>query len=116
MMAIPERREQILSAMNADMIAISLYSSAWMVWALVLKGREVRRGKERMKVADEYLAIREARLNEEFSAMSEKFLEEQQAWRAEKQAQLYEQIMDQQARGLLSCPTCHSRREGRESA
>ncbi|MCZ9352954.1 hypothetical protein NGM36_24825 [Streptomyces mutabilis] len=83
--------------------------SVWAVWALTLKGRELRRGKERIKVADEYLAIREERLHQEFDAMTEKFLQEQQEWRAQAMADLYEQILDQQARGLLPCPTCDER-------
>lgn len=85
--------------------------AACFLWALVLKGREVRRGKEQMKVADEYLAIREARLHQELDAMCEKFLEQQQAWKAQKTAELYEQILDQQARGLLPCPNCAEHRK-----
>ena len=84
----------------------------WMTYGFVLKGREVRRGKERIKVADEYLAIREQRLHAEFDMLCEKLLESQQAWKAEKTKELYEQILDQQARGLLPCPNCHGRQHG----
>lgn len=80
-------------------------------YCFVLKGREVRRGKEQIRVADEYLAIREMRLNAEVEATFEKFLQEQQDWRAQKTAELYQQILDQQARGLLPCPNCHGHRE-----
>jgi hypothetical protein len=85
--------------------------AACFAWALVLKGKEVRRGKEQMKVADEYLAIREARLHQEVHVVFEKFTEQQQAWQAQKTAELYEQILDQQARGLLPCPNCAEHRK-----
>lgn len=88
----------------------------WMMWAFVLKGREVRRGKERMKVADDYLAIREDRLNAEFEAMCEKFFQEQLDWRGQKTEELYRQILDQQAKGLLPCPNCHDQGEHGKSA
>jgi hypothetical protein len=113
---IPEARERVLDKTTGDVLFMNLFAAAWMVWALVLKGREVRRGKERIKVADEYLAIREARLNDDFNAMCVKFLQKQQDWEAEKTAQLYEQILDQQARGLLPCPNCRDQVDHRKSA
>jgi hypothetical protein len=94
---------------NGSLIALA-YSVPWMAWATTLKGRELRRGKERIQVADEYLEIREARLNQEHIAMTEKFLYEQQEWRSQKMAELYEQILDQQARGVLPCPNCEGHR------
>lgn len=83
----------------------------FMIYAFILKGREVRRGKERIKVADEYLAIREERLYAEVDATFEKFLQQQQEWKAKKMAELYEQILNQQAQGILPCPNCGEHRK-----
>lgn len=95
---------------------LTFHCCFWMIWAFVLKGREVRRGKEQIKVADEYLAIRESRLNAEYNALCKEFLEQQQEWKARKTKELYEQILDQQARGILPCPNCHDQGEHRKSA
>lgn len=107
----PELRDEAGLTIDSRWWIMSLTSMPWAIWAVVLKGRELRRGKERIKVADEYLAIREDRLNQEFSAMVEKFFQQQQNWRAEKTAELYEQVLDQQARGVLPCPNCEGRRK-----
>lgn len=115
-LAVPDMREPGLGGISGEAWFLNIYASAWMIWALVLKGREVQRGKERIKVADEYLAIREDRLHAEFDAMSREFLQQQQAWQAEKTAQLYEQILDQQARGILPCPNCRDHGEHRKAA
>lgn len=104
--AVPELRDQFFDDIDGQAVATIVLTNAAMIWALTLKGREVRRGKERIKVADEYLAIREARLHAEVDAMCVKFLDQQQDWKAQKTAELYEQILDQQARGLLPCPNC----------
>lgn len=92
---------------------LSAHCCFWMLWAFVLKGREVRRGKERIKVADEYLSIREDRLRQEFDGLCEKFLEQQQEWKAKKTEELYKQILDQQARGVLPCPNCEESERGK---
>ncbi|MET9968925.1 hypothetical protein ABZZ80_24095 [Streptomyces sp. NPDC006356] len=92
-------------------IWIMLHALFFSGYCFVLKGREVRRGKEQIRVADEYLAIREMRLHAEVDAMCEKFLQQQQDWKAQKTAELYEQILDQQARGLLPCPNCDGHRK-----
>lgn len=113
---IPSLRGHLVDRFSGDMVVMNVFAAACMSWALTLKGRELRRGKEQIKVAVEYLAIREARLQEDFNAMWHKRLEQQQAWEAEKTAQLYEQILDQQARGLLPCPNCSERGDQRKSA
>ncbi|KUN91904.1 hypothetical protein AQJ67_41475 [Streptomyces caeruleatus] len=92
-------------------IWMMLHAIFFSSYCFVLKGREVRRGKEQIRVADEYLAIREMRLHAEVDAMCEKFLQQQQEWKAQKTAELYEQILDQQARGLLPCPNCDEHRK-----
>jgi hypothetical protein len=112
-MLIPDARRESIDAMNGETLFTSLYAAAWMMWALVLKGRELRRGKEQIKVADEYLIIREERLYQEFDAMCEKFLQQQEEWKAQKTAELYQQILDQQARGVLPCPHCEEPEHGR---
>ena len=112
-MTISDIEQQTEGNLLQQLLLVSVFSSFWLLWALILKGRELRRGKERMRVADEYLAIREERLHQEFTAMTEKFLLEQQEWRSEVTAELYRQILEQQARGVLPCPSCD---EGRKSA
>lgn len=106
-MAVPETRKAVWDEMNGIVWVMNAFTAAVLMWALVLKGRELRRGKEHIKVADEYLAIREARLYQEFDAMCAKFLQQQDDWKAQKTAELYEQVLSQQARGLLPCPNCH---------
>jgi MFS family permease len=108
---VPEAQAFVTGPLNREALVMLAVATAWMSWAVTLKGRELRRGKERIRVADEYLEIREARLNQEFNAMTEKFLLEQQEWRDQKVAELYEQILDQQARGVLPCPNCHGHRK-----
>ncbi|MFD3929569.1 hypothetical protein [Streptomyces sp. NPDC058614] len=115
-MLMPEVRQGVWERTSPQVWFMNLYAAAWMMWALVLKGRELRRGKEQIKVADEYLAIRESRMHAEVDAMCEKFLQQQQDWKAQKTAELYEQILDQQARGVLPCPNCHDQGEHRKSA
>jgi hypothetical protein len=110
-MFIPEAREFSEVPLGSMGTGLLLNGLAWMTWAVTLKGRELRRGKERIRIADEYLEIREMRLNQEYNAMTEKFLLEQQEWRDGKVAELYEQILDQQARGVLPCPNCHGHRK-----
>jgi hypothetical protein len=113
---VPGMRERAADAFSGDMVLANFLGGASLGWALILKGRELRRGKEQIKVAEEYLAIREARLHDDFNAMWHKRLEQQHLWEAEKTAQLYEQILDQQARGLLPCPNCSDRGDQRKSA
>lgn len=113
---VPDLRERAMGEVDGGVLVGNVIGAAWMIWALTLKGRELQRGKAQVKVADEYLAIREARLHHDFNAMWQKRLEQQQAWEAEKTAQLYEQILDQQARGLLPCPNCSGRGDQRKSA
>lgn len=113
---VPELRERAAEAFTGDVALANFLGGASLGWALILKGRELRRGKEQIKVAEEYLAIREARLHDDFNAMWHKRLERQHLWEAEKTAQLYEQILDQQARGLLPCPNCSDQGDQRKSA
>ncbi|MFJ8082002.1 hypothetical protein ACIQ6Y_15460 [Streptomyces sp. NPDC096205] len=97
---LPPVLEEKLGTEPANFIAI-VVANAGAIWAICLKGREVRRGKERMKVVDEYLAIREERMAIEFSDLCDRFLEEQERWRSETMASLYEQILDQVERDVL---------------
>lgn len=110
-MAAPETRKAVWGQMNGVVWGTSAFTVAVLMWALVLKGRELRRGKDHIKVANEYLAIREARLHHEFDALCTKFLQQQEDWKAQKTAELYEQVLGQQARGLLPCPHCGEHRK-----
>lgn len=107
----PEMRgalwENLMGGAWLNSFAVALVTA----WALLMKGRELRRGKEQIKVADEYLAMREERLHREYDAMCEKLIQQQQDWRSEKVAEVYAQILDQQARGLLPCPNCEGHRK-----
>jgi hypothetical protein len=116
-LTVPEIRNSPKGKPPVDQWPTALFFGLLFVWSLVLKGKEIQKGKERMKVADEYLQMREERLHREFDALCEKFLEQQQDWRAEQTHLLYEQVLDQQARGLLPCPKCSERHgERRKSA
>lgn len=84
-----------------DTILWMLLTTAAAFWALVLKGRQIRRGKERIKVADDYLAMREERMRQEFADLCVRFLEEQEKWKERKMCELYEQILDQVERDVL---------------
>lgn len=110
-MSLSELNEETDVDVVRELVIGGSIGAACLAWALVLKGRELRRGKEQIKVADEYLAIREERLHQEYIAMTERLLQEQQEWKAEKTSELYEQILDQQARGILHCPSCDERRK-----
>ncbi|WP_432132717.1 hypothetical protein [Streptomyces tendae] len=110
-MSLSELNEETDVEVVREMAIGGAIAAACLAWALVLKGRELRRGKEQIKVADEYLAIREERLQQEYVAMTERLLQEQQEWKAAKTSELYEQILDQQARGVLPCPSCDGRRK-----
>lgn len=97
----PGFRQEHTPRTTVDTVVLLFYAVACLVWAIGLKGREVRRGKERIRVADEYLAMREERLSRDFDDLCVKFLQQQEEWKAQKTAEIYEQVLDQVERGVL---------------